>query len=407
MDFKGENMNKRIKMSASEVDLYRDIYRSYGRSDRNSNLSKDALKSLDNLLNEVKKIKPNIRNERWEFWFSVPRGTLDQYIKFNKYYGKDEYSKEKFKKLMDEEFPYERAWFRIEIINENGYKMVFLDNSILVNRSPDGKVDFFPDLKLDRILEFLYQVVIDMVKMLEQGTYNDYVRDGLPYENRMGVIKRSTYWKLVPNRKKADLDGLKRTEIAKFLGYINAGNGLDTKESIGRYKRMSSGKYYEVCSYCYLGAGLKGLKGKTPKEMFERYGDSRDGGMSLLNENSEDDFDKWFNLSIQEKWEIENPSHMYEIVCGHSHTMIHLILSNDENGYWFSLSDGTHCQTMEVVRMYNAMKDKGVPATLWNEKEIADKLLGNDELGIIPNTESAWEYWYGVFQKTMLLILLD
>lgn len=110
----------------------------------------------------------------------------------------------------------------------------------------------------------------------------------------------------------------------------------------------------------HTAAGYKELEGKTPKEMFKRHGDDRDGGMSLLDENSQDDFDKWFKLiNTQEKWEIENPSHMWEISCGHTHTMIQLYLFWD-GGYWFYLSGETHCLTTEVVRMYNAMKDKGV-----------------------------------------------
>lgn len=132
--------------------------------------------------------------------------------------------------------------------------------------------------------------------------------------------------------------------------------------------------------------------------MFKRYGDERDGGMSLLDETSQDDFDKWFKLSTQEKWEIENPSHMWEISCGHTHTMIHLYLFWD-GGYWFYLSGGTHCLTTEVVRMYNGMKDKGVPVLLGHAGQIVDKLLGNDDLGIIPNNDMGWRYWYGGFPK--------
>lgn len=132
--------------------------------------------------------------------------------------------------------------------------------------------------------------------------------------------------------------------------------------------------------------------------MFKRHGDDRDGGMSLLDENSQDDFDKWFKLSTQEKWEIENPSHMWEISCGHTHTMIHLYLFWDD-GYWFYLSGGTHCLTTEVVRMYNAMKDKGVHVLLGHAGQIVDKLLGNDNLGIIPNNDMGWHYWYGGFPK--------
>lgn len=42
----------------------------------------------------------------------------------------------------------------------------------------------------------------------------------------------------------------------------------------------------------HTAAGYKELEGKTPKEMFKRHGDDRDGGMSLLDETSKDDFDK-------------------------------------------------------------------------------------------------------------------
>lgn len=89
---------------------------------------------------------------------------------------------------------------------------------------------------------------------------------------------------------------------------------------------------------------------------------------------------------------------MWEISCGHTHTMIHLYLFWD-GGYWFYLSGGTHCLTTEVVRMYNAMKDKGVPVLLGHAGQIVDKLLGNDDLGIIPNNDMGWRYWYGGFPK--------
>ena len=49
--------------------------------------------------------------------------------------------------------------------------------------------------------------------------------------------------------------------------------------------------------------------------------------------------------------------------------------------------------------MYNAIKDKGVPVLLRHAGQIADKLLGNDDLGIIPNNDMGWRYWYGGFPK--------
>ncbi len=391
-------MDKQIRMSASEVDLYKHIYHSNKLDHNDIALTEAGLQSMNNLLGEIEKIKPTYPDKRWEFWFSVPRGTLKQYIKFNKYYDSEDCSEEKFQKDMEEEFPRKRVWFKIGVINENGYVVIFLDDTVLVRRSPDMKGEFFPDSRLDRILEFLSQTVANTVEILKQGAYNDYVKKELPYENRKGFINRALYWRLVPKSKRNDRDGLKEKEIDKLIKHVKNGNDLFAIKAEGRYERMSSGKYYEVCSYCYAAAGYEELDGKTPKEMFKRHGDERDGGMSLLDENSQDDFDKWFKLSTQEKWEIENPSHMWEISCGPTHTMIHLYLFWDD-GYWFYLSGGTHCLTTEVVRMYNAMKDKGVPVLLGHAGQIVDKLLGNDDLGIIPNNDMGWRYWYGGFPK--------
>ena len=86
---------------------------------------------------------------------------------------------------MEEEFPWKRVWFKIGVINENGYVMIFLDDTVLVRRSPEMKGEFFPDSRLDRILKFLSQTVADTVEMLKQGAYNDYVKSGVPYTHNL------------------------------------------------------------------------------------------------------------------------------------------------------------------------------------------------------------------------------
>lgn len=98
--------------------------------------------------------------------------------------------------------------------------MIFLDDTVLVRRSSDMEGDFFPDSRLDRILEFLSQTVADTVEMLKQGVYNDYVKKELPYANRKGFINRALYWRLVPKSKRNDRDGLKEKEIDKLIKHV-------------------------------------------------------------------------------------------------------------------------------------------------------------------------------------------
>lgn len=101
-------MDKQIRMSASEVDLYKYIYHANKLDHNDIALTEAGLQSMNNLLCKIEKIKPTYPDKRWEFWFSVPRGTLKQYIKFNKYYAPEDCSEEKFQKDMEEEFPRKR-----------------------------------------------------------------------------------------------------------------------------------------------------------------------------------------------------------------------------------------------------------------------------------------------------------
>ena len=180
-------MNKQIRMTASEVDSYKHNYHSNKLNQNDIALTESGLRSMNNLLGEIEKIKPTYPDKRWEFWFSVPRGSLKQYIKFNKYYAPEDCSEEKFQNDMEEEFPWKRVWFKIGVINENGYVMIFLDDTVLVRRSPDMKGDFFPDSRLDRILEFLSQTVANTVEMLQQGVYNDMLRKGCLTKTEKGL----------------------------------------------------------------------------------------------------------------------------------------------------------------------------------------------------------------------------
>ena len=88
------------------------------------------------------------------------------------------------------------------------------------------------------------------------------------------------------------------SEIAEFLKY--AAENTDEDDVKGRIPRMSAGKYYEICSWCYTAAKFDGIKGLSPKEMFMMKGDRRDGGLSTLDENDEDAFDVWYDLPDDE-----------------------------------------------------------------------------------------------------------
>ena len=355
--------------------------------------------ALDELVGKIEALKPTYPDKRWEFWFSLPRGSYSQYREKNAYLMEEEgYSEEDLKDEFLYYFPNPEIFFRFSVIHEEGYVLLLLNDSVFLQRSPNFKPGDNCYPYMDSLIPYFSSVVDWAIASLKEGTYNEYVEKNLPYERRYGTIKRSLYWKIRPKEKKGNLEGLKASEIKRFVSYLDE-TDPKAKTPNGRYEKMSAGFYYTLCSYCYLGARYKELEGKTPKEMFRRYGDNRDGGLSTLDLDDEEAFEKWYGLDTESKWAIENSSHMWEIREGHSHTMIHLFLSKDKLGYYLTLSGGLHACTDDVARMFIALKEHGVPVDLHDARKIRAKVLGEDLLGLIPEEDPAWSYWYGGFPK--------
>lgn len=361
-------------------------------------LTEESEKLYGQLFCNVKKLKPCDKNgERWRFWVSAPRGDIKDFENYNTWYDKDEYkSYEEYEKTWKESYPKERYWYLVTLISANGFTVLFINNSAVISTSPDYKNDW-DQRDVKELLLFLIDETSKILEMLEAGTYNGYLKNALPYEYRTGTILRSKLWKINMKEKKFYCEDLTDDEITKFVVYSQEG------ELKIRIKEMTAQKYFNACAICYAAANFEGIENMTAKEMYIRYADSRDGGFSKLEENSSKAFEEWYHLSSQDKWEIENPSHLWEISQGGSRTRIHLFVCDDENGYYLRLAGAEHCRAPEIVRMLNALKDNGYPVTYYNHDLVAKAISGIDEVGIIPCTDEAYSYWYGGFKKDNII----
>ena len=378
-----------------------DLLRWHHNTDRLTILTKESKEELSKLVKKLGRIKPKISFDcqyRWNFWVDVPKGELSDYGDYKELKAEGVYkSRKEFVEDWKRDYPEDIYWHEITVITEKTFTGLWLDDASLIQQDlNEEKETSWPNADYLELLVFLNNKVDQIVDMLVKGEYNDYMSKTLPYKYRTGLINRKKLWEIEPQNRDYDIGDLTKEEIDYFCIHEaeDAANNYKAKDIISR---INASKYYEICSYCYIAAKFDRIDGKTPKEMFETHGDDRDGGMSQLDENNEDAFDSWYDLPSNDKWEIQNPSHMWEISAGHTHTRIHLFLGKDKEngGYYFTLSGGTHCLTPEVVRMYNELKQRGIPVTLYESDLIAKKITGNDYVGIIPTTETGWKYWYG------------
>lgn len=291
-----------------------------------------------------------------------------------------------------------KEWFSLCTTEYQKSRVVFLGGEFIIGINPHLKADW--QIEITDLLEWMISSVNEAIEMLKAGTYNSFVRENLPYKYRQGSIPRKKYYELYPEENENDEEKLTKEEVDDFLKYVNQFGISEDGNIISDYidPIMTSGKYFEICSYGYSENKMKGYNELSPIEMYKRYADDRDGGLTKINQDSEIDFINWFSRSYEDKWKDgENPSHIWEVIEGSSRTRMHLYLEKKDGGWSFSLSGNINYCIDETVRFYLGLVHRSVYPTLYGVKKIVAKILEEDKLGVVGYESSPLAYAYGGF----------
>ena len=250
------------------------------------------------------------------------------------------------------------------------YRMISINNKTIIYADMDMEIAF-ENIQLCELLDFIIVKVKDCIKRLEDGTYNNYIKENYSYKNRFGVIERKKYWEIYPEVKNNLLNEITQEEIDYFLE-----NASDKIEN--RIKNMTSGKYFECVGLSYKNIGYE-IGNLTDKELYLKYADGRDEGLSKIDENSSQEFDKWY------KDEKKFGGHPWEIIRGHSFTRVNLYVGHDENGYYLSLDGSIILSKIEIVKIFNILSKNNIPIRVYNVDIIKDAFKGDDYIGIVPD----------------------
>lgn len=368
-------------------------------------ITNETREALNLFIERLNLLEPYRENEQWRFWVYSSRGPLEAFGDYEELHENGEYDTyEDYVRAWKEDYPSDKYWYEITVSRHGEYFALCINNTLVINLSPEKKNPWFEWECVD-LISFLIEHVDKIICKLKNKTYNDWLAAALPYRYRKGIILRKKLWEI--NRKYRDwsLQGLLDYEIAEYIGYSNEEtlSGITTE----RYQQMTTQKYFEICAVCYLAAKYEGAENMTVEQMYLRFADDRDGGLRTIDRNSPDEFDRWYALSTEEKWKIENPSHLWELRAGSSYTRIHLFVKKDVDGYYLCLSGGAESCTDELVRMYCALKRNNIPVCFRDRELIAKKIIGEDFVGIVPCTDSAWQYSYGTFPKKDVISFLS
>lgn len=135
----------------------------------------------------------------------------------------------------------------------------------------DEKVYDFTEL-----FDWILNGVVNVIAMLHEGTYEEYILKELPARCRSGVIKLSKYWEYYPEHKEQIYRHYDLNILSDFMKWYD-----ENKDSLEGYNEMTPSLFYEACYFIYKYNG-RDVEGLTPKEAYLRYSDGRDMGFSKL-----------------------------------------------------------------------------------------------------------------------------
>ena len=197
------------------------------------------------------------------------------------------------------------------------------------------------------------------------------IEGGFALMHRKDVIKRKDYWNIYPDIKDEFLKEISQDEINYFVE-----NASDKTNK--RIKEMTSAKYFECVRLAYEAVGYE-IGNLADKELYLKYADGRDEGLTKINEDSSLEFNNWYN--DDKKF----GGHPYEIIRGHSFARVNLNIGYDEDGYYLSLDGTIILRKSEIAKIFNILHKNNIPIRIYQADLLKTAFNGEDEIGIVPN----------------------
>ena len=330
----------------------------------------ESYQLLDRLFSIVAAIAPDQNGIR-RFWVKADRGSIeDAQWDYEEMLDDGEVqNREEFVAMWLDCFPNETDWIELAFVIEDGYRAVFAAHKMVLecdSRKPHKSYPY----DVSEFVEWLIKVSEETVEALLAGTYNSMINETLPPQHRVGTIRRRDFYKVFPNANKEDFVGLSCLEMYEFIG------AASHNEPCGTLTSMCANDFYKFCSLGYVANGYH-VTDMTPMEQYKRFADGRDEGLSEIDPNSHKAFSEWLKNR-------QGGGHPFEVCRGGNSTHIDLFVTNKQGKYLLTLRGDSENRFVETIKFYLALRHAKVPVVLLNAKKLVDRVLGEEEIGIVP-----------------------
>ena len=381
-----------------------DFFKWNGRDPFNPRRSNEQTdKAVQALYQALRPIAPDPKlgdEEYREVWITLERGEPENWCTYDEYREESPLdsdattTKEDWLDEWKQNFPAQTYWHLLRCNRYKGWITIRVDDSIIIQTSPDEKASYHDD-RIDELLLGLVDKAKQTVAMMRTGEYAQWVKESLPYNRRYGLIQRKQLWEIT----EGTFDEGQRidTEEAKLLA--DALRAQPFEQEIGRLPSLTTEKYFETLKIGYRETErhnnrdwLSEIPAGDGRAWYARFGDARDYTLLNINPQSEEEFEGWY----EEKLRKFGFDHNFEIFLGRGCSRVHMNPHKDERGWHCRLWGSITWHASDMARIWKAVNEEGIPVFIDDAEALADALEGTDWVLIVPQHLSC-DYTYGSF----------
>lgn len=166
-------------------------------------------KLLDEFFELIDQIAPVSKNGVRALWLRAERGPIEDYGNAEEEVACGDFdSVEQFIEEWKAWFPDEIKWYQLQAVQlkDEGYRAVMLGHKYVIVQDKRREPAGFPN-EIPEFVQWLIEGVKECIEMLKSGTYNDFIKENLPPEHRIGKILRKHYWDVWPEARKEYFGG--------------------------------------------------------------------------------------------------------------------------------------------------------------------------------------------------------
>jgi hypothetical protein len=237
----------------------------------------------------------------------------------------------------------------------------------------------------------IFNLAIEHIATVKKNWVAAYatLNKNFPYKYRKGILHHGIVRHYCKDLMRVDKElGAKRT--AAFIKLVEAGTLSGFQ--LGEITNLTANKFFEYCKVAYLNSNLKldaEMKALSGKELYKIFADGRHEGLLDIKQNSVSEFKQWMDGKHPKR---QTGGHPWEILRGGNTTNITLYVSKKdygkENTYIVTLKGNAISRLAETLKIYLGLYNAKLPVAIDEPKEIRNRLLGQDNIGIVPEFQS-------------------